>query len=146
MDHTEWYDLTRSEWMTVCVFVAVCQQHCTKVYNKNKAGSHWKTKQSSELWSRAKHTGPSLRMQTPYPTTAWSRPEGVADGHFVLLFPLLSLSIVLACTVIANPSTNNSIQAGRFHFLQLQLTCSCGGWHLSGILSVCYSLHMYPDL
>lgn len=64
---------------------------------------------SVELWSTAKHTRPSLRMQTPYPTTTQSRPEGVADGHIVLLFPLLSLSIVLAKTAMANPFTNNSI-------------------------------------
>lgn len=65
---------------------------------------------SVELWSTAKHSGPSFRKQTPYARTTQSGLEGAADGPIMLLFPLLSLLIVLASAAMANPLTNNSTE------------------------------------
>lgn len=54
-----------------------------------------------------------------------------ADGHNVLLFPLVSLLIVPDTEKSLNKQESRTGRlAGRSRFLWLQLTCSCGGSHL----------------
>lgn len=127
------------------VFVAVGQQYCSNAYTRGawvlfsgaviNSQTHW-----------AKPSNPnSLSHYNP------SGPEGVADGHIMLLFPLLSLSIVLASTAMANLYKQQH-SAGRFHFLQLHAHLqlwSLPSLHANRLLhlhSVMFSTDYYPLL
>lgn len=118
------------------VFVAVGQQYCSNAYKRRLTAETKPGHCSVELWSTAKHTGPSLPIQTAYPTTTH---RGLRDLQMdtscyffhcspsPLFWPVLQWHI----------STNNSTVQADSISSSFSLICSCGGCHLC-MQTVCF--------